>query len=98
MDVHVYKGNVNYFSTIYNRRKQNEINEEWYDQECREIIGIKREARLKCLQHNTRANLEDYNRKRIAAARVCHRKKREVVQRKFDEIVEHRTNNGSKKH
>jgi hypothetical protein len=32
--------------------KQNERNEEWYDQECREII--KWEARLKCLQCNTR--------------------------------------------
>jgi len=38
------------------REKQNEINEEWYDQECREIIEIKWEARLKCLQRNTWAN------------------------------------------
>jgi len=98
MDVHVYKGNVNYFSTIYNRRKQNEINEEWYDQECREIIEIKQQARLKCLQRNTRANQEDYNRKRIAAARICRRNKRELIQRKVDEIVEHRTKNESKKY
>jgi hypothetical protein len=37
---------------------------------------------IKRLQRNTRANQEDYNRKRIAAARVCRRKKREVIQRK----------------
>jgi len=73
--------------------KQNEINEEWYDQECREIIEIKREARLNCLQRNTRANQEDYNRKIMAAARVCCRKKREVIQRKVDE-----TKNESKKY
>jgi len=30
--------------------KQNERNEEWYDQECREMKEAKREARLKCIQ------------------------------------------------
>ena len=55
--------------------KQNERNEEWYDQECQEMIKVKQEARLKCIQHNTRANQEDYNRKRIAAARICHKKR-----------------------
>jgi len=55
--------------------KQNERNEEWYDQECREMIKAKREARLKCIQRNTRANQEEYNKKKIAAARVCRRKK-----------------------
>ena len=33
---------------------QNGKNEEWYVQECREIIEVKREARLKCMQRNTR--------------------------------------------
>jgi len=41
--------------------KQNERNEEWYEQECREMIKAKREARLKWIQHNTRANQEQYN-------------------------------------
>jgi hypothetical protein len=61
--------------------KQNERNEEWYDQECREIIEVKREARLKCIQCNTRANQEEYNRKIIAAARVRHRKKRGIKEK-----------------
>ena len=69
-----------------------------YDQECREIIEIKREARLKCLQRNKRANQEDCNRKIITAVRVCHRKKREIIQRKVDKIVEHHTKNESKKY
>jgi hypothetical protein len=77
--------------------KQNEINEEWYDEECREIIELKRKAGLKCLQRNTRVNKEDYSRKITAAARICRRKKREVIQRKVDEIVEHHTKNESKK-
>ena len=36
--------------------KQNERKEEWYDQECQEMIETKWEARLKCIQHNRRAN------------------------------------------
>jgi len=79
------------------REKQNERNEEWYDQECREMIKTKREARLKCIQRNTRANQEEYNKKRIAAARVCRSKKREALKRKVDAIVEHHTRNESKK-
>jgi len=78
--------------------KQHERNEEWCDQECREIIEIKREPVLKCLPPNTRANKEDYNRKRTAAARLCRRKKREVKQRKVDEIMEHHTKNESNKY
>jgi hypothetical protein len=57
----------------------------------------KTEARLKCIQCNTRANQEEYNRKRITAARVCHRKKREALKRKVDAIMEHHTKNESKK-
>jgi len=60
------------------------------------MIKAKREARLKCIQRNTRANQEQYNRKRIAAARVCCRKKREALKGKVDAIVEHHTKNESK--
>jgi len=77
--------------------KQNGKNEEWYDQECREMIKAKWEARLKCIECNTRANQEEYNRKRIAAATVCCRKKREALKRKVDASVEHHTKNESKK-
>jgi hypothetical protein len=34
-----------------------------------------REAILKCIQRDTRANQGNYNRKRIAAVRVCRREK-----------------------
>jgi endonuclease/exonuclease/phosphatase family metal-dependent hydrolase len=61
---------------------QNRKNEEWYDQECREIIEAKRKARLKCIQRNTRTNQEEYNQKRIVAARVRRRKKREALKKK----------------
>jgi hypothetical protein len=61
--------------------KQNERNEEWYDQQCREIIEVKRDDRLKCIQRNTRATQEAYNRKRTAAGRACRRQKREVLRK-----------------
>lgn len=54
-------------------------------------------GQTKMRQHNTRANQEEYNRKRITAARVCCRKKREALKRKVDAIVEHHTKNESKK-
>jgi Asp-tRNA(Asn)/Glu-tRNA(Gln) amidotransferase A subunit family amidase len=53
---------------------------------------------LKCIQRSTRANQEDYNRKRIAAYRVYRRKKREPLKTKVDEIVDHHTKNESKKY
>jgi len=46
---------------------------------------------------NTRANQEEYNKKRIAAARVCRRKKREALKRKVHATVENHTRNESKK-
>ena len=73
--------------------KQHERVEEWYCHECREIIEIKQDARLKCIQRSRRASQEDYNRKRIAAARVSRRKKRELLKTKVDEILERRTKN-----
>jgi hypothetical protein len=76
--------------------KKYERNEEWFDQECREVIKAKRDARLKCIQRYTRTNQEEYNKIRIAAARVCRRKKREVLKRKVDAIVEHHTKNENK--
>jgi len=62
--------------------KQNERNEEWYEQEGREIIEAKREATLKCNQRDTRANQEEYSRKRIAAARIYRRKKQRGTEEK----------------
>jgi hypothetical protein len=60
------------------------------------VIKAKWDARLKCIQRNTRTNQEEYNRKKIAAARVCRRKKKELLKRKVDAIVEHHTKNENK--
>jgi hypothetical protein len=96
MDMH--KRNITSVQDIIGQ-KQCERNEEWYDQDCREITEVKRDARMNCIQcSQSRANQEDYNRKRIAAATVCHRKKRELQKTKVDEIVEYHTKNESKKY
>jgi hypothetical protein len=52
---------------------------------------------MKCIQRNTRANKEEYYQKRIVAARVCRRKKREALKKKVDEMVEYHTRNEIKK-
>ena len=52
----IYKVNVNYISTI--GEKQNK-KKRIVRSRCPEITEIKREARLKCVQCNTRANQED---------------------------------------
>jgi hypothetical protein len=65
-------------------KKQYERNEEWYDQGCQEIIKVKWEARLKCIQCSKRANQEDYNSKRRAAARIRHKKKRDLLKTKVE--------------
>jgi hypothetical protein len=78
--------------------KQHERNEEWHEQECRKIVQVKRQARLKCILLSTRANEEDYNRKRIAAFKLCRRKKRELLKTKVDKTVEQHTENESKKY
>jgi hypothetical protein len=61
--------------------------------------SVKWKARLKCILNNTRAYQEEYtcSRKRIAAARECLRKKRKVLKRKVDQIVEFHTKNEIKK-
>ena len=76
--------------------RHNERNEERHGHKCREVIEEKRKARLKCTQCSTRAN-QNYNRKRIAAARVCRRKKRELLRTKVDESLEHHSKNESEK-
>jgi hypothetical protein len=78
--------------------KQHERNEEWYDQECRETIEVKREARLNLIQRSTTPHQEDYNIKRIAAAKVSRKKKTELLKTKFEEILEYHTKNGRKKY
>jgi len=59
---------------------------EWWDEECRQIITQKNEARRKYLQIKTRASREAYEARRTEANRVCRRKKQEWINNKIKHI------------
>ena len=49
---------------------------EWWDEECRQCIERKNEARGKWLQRKTRASQELYKKRRIEANVLCRQKKK----------------------
>jgi hypothetical protein len=61
---------------------------EWWDEECRQIITQNNEARRKYLQIKTRASREAYEARRTEANRVCRRKKQEWINNKIKHIKE----------
>ena len=73
------------------------INQEWFDQECINIINKKNEAKQKLLQRNTRINSENYCELRREAKRVCRRKKREMILKRIETIEECNTEKAYRK-
>ena len=63
-----------------------ERNDEWYDDECREAMREKNEARRKCMQRATRQNVNEYKEKRKIASKMCRRKKRESINRVIENM------------
>ena len=55
---------------------------DWFDDECKEIILEKNKAQNKCLNRNTRVNREDYEQKRSEARNLFKKKKRELLKKK----------------
>ncbi|XP_039298026.1 uncharacterized protein LOC120354685 [Nilaparvata lugens] len=72
-------------------------NEGWYDNECREAIREKNEARSRMIQRETRRNYEDYKEKRRIANRTCRTKKREALNKQLEEIESLYKQNETKK-
>ena len=58
-------------------------NVEWFDEECREKIAKKNEARRRMLQKETRGSYEKYKELQIDAKKVC--KKKKHLQKQFEE-------------
>jgi hypothetical protein len=52
-------------------------NVEWFDEECREIIAKKNEARRRMLQKETWGSYEKYKELQKDAKNVCKKKKKE---------------------
>jgi len=61
---------------------------DWFDDECREVIVEKNKARNKCLNRNTRVNREYYEQKRSEERKLFKKKKRELLKKKIEEIRE----------
>jgi hypothetical protein len=57
----------------------------WFDEECKECIKKKNEARQKMLQKETRKNCESYHELRKAAKKIC-AKKKEWMKSQIEEI------------
>lgn len=49
---------------------------EWWDEDCRNIIAEKNEARMRALHNKTRASNDIYNQKRKEANKTCRNKKK----------------------
>ena len=61
---------------------------EWWDDECKQIINEKNQARTKAIQTKTRATQEVYKKLRTDAKRVCKQKKKHWINNKIKEIEE----------
>ena len=68
------------------KKQEKPMRNEWWDEECRQIIREKNEARKKMLQRNTRSNQEHYKTKRKAANKLCKDKKRKWINDKLINI------------
>jgi hypothetical protein len=61
--------------------------ENWFDEECAQVIARKNMARQKMLEKETRANTERYRELRREANRICNKKKKkEKMKRQLEEI------------
>jgi acyl-homoserine lactone acylase PvdQ len=64
------------------------LRNEWWDEECKQIMTQKNEAQTKYLQATTRARQEIYEIKRTEANKVCRGKKRNWINNKIMYIEE----------
>ena len=64
------------------------LRNEWWDEECKQAMTQKNEARKEYLQAKTRASREIYEIKRTEANKICRRKKRDWINSKIKYIEE----------
>uniref|UniRef100_A0A8D8XYL8 Craniofacial development protein 2 n=1 Tax=Cacopsylla melanoneura TaxID=428564 RepID=A0A8D8XYL8_9HEMI len=61
-------------------------NQEWFDEECKQIINQKNIARTRMMNVNTRNNAERYHTLRKESKKIMRRKKRDALKEKIKEI------------
>jgi sorting nexin-29 len=66
--------------------KKKDTKKAWFDDECREMIRRKNEARMKMLQRETRNNTEAYKEMRRQANKTCRNKKKALMRAALEEI------------
>src|SRR5215469_16109587 len=77
--------------------KINTKNAAWFDEDCKKAIKAKNEARKKCIIQDTRANKEEYMKRRNEARKICRDKKREMINNEIKELeIENRKNENRK--
>uniref|UniRef100_A0A8D9AN49 Craniofacial development protein 2 n=1 Tax=Cacopsylla melanoneura TaxID=428564 RepID=A0A8D9AN49_9HEMI len=69
-------------------QKEWQRNQEWFDEECKQILETKNTARKKMLNRDTRHNREQYRKLRLESKKLMKRKKREALKEKIIEIDE----------
>lgn len=70
---------------------------EWFDDECKEAIEVRRQERLRLLQCYSKEREEQYKKARDFAHDICRKKKRENQRKKIEEIeVAHNKKNFKK--
>lgn len=62
-------------------KKRTIKNENWFDEECKNVVDKRNRARRKMLQRETRLNHQKYAEERRATHVICRRKKREAVKK-----------------
>ena len=67
-----------------------------FDEDCKKTIKVKNEARKKCIIRDTRANKEEYTKRRNEARKIC-KKKREMINNEIKDLeIENRKNENRK--
>lgn len=73
---------------------QHSRNDNWFNQECINVINAKNEARRATLRRNTRGTQGVYRELRRKAKKICRHKKKEALNRRLEDInKEYRTHN-----
>jgi hypothetical protein len=75
----------------------NTKNAGWFDEDFRKAIKVKNEERKKCVIRDTRANKEEYMKRRNKARKICRDDKREMINNEIKELeIENRKNENRK--
>jgi hypothetical protein len=65
----------------------------WFDEECSQVLGLRKQAKMQWLQNSNQRNLENLNNARYEASRHFKNKKRKYLKAKINELETNSKNN-----